>query len=112
MGQNKNQIISILIGNLSNAIVHKILEKSIDKNELIGKYRNEAINSYNIAKRYREKINPVDNILSINDSEYIKEKLRTKVRNELNLRISKGYTNINLTLIDSEIENFFIELRI
>ena len=53
MPQNRNQFIDILIGNLANAIVHTILEQSIDKQELISKYRNETINSYDIAKRYR-----------------------------------------------------------
>jgi spore germination protein YaaH len=105
MTQNKNQLIDILIGNLTNAIVHTILEKSIDKQELVSKYRNEVINSYSIAKRYREKINPIDRCLPTVDLNYIKEKLKTKIKVELCLRINKGYQNINLDLVDIEIDN-------
>ncbi len=112
MPQNRNQFIDILIGNLANAIVHTILEKSIDKQELISKYRNETINSYDIAKRYREKINPIAEPFPIKDISYIKEKLSNKVRAELNLRISKGYQNINLDLINIEINKALKELSI
>lgn len=112
MPQNRNQFIDILIGNLANAIVHTILEKSIDKPELISKYRNETINSYNISKRYREKINPINKSFPLKDLEYIKEKLSNRVRAELNLRITKGYQNINLNLIDIEIKKTLKELNL
>lgn len=117
MPQNRNQFIDIFIGNLANAIVHTILEKSlINKEELINKYlnkyRNEIINSYEIAKRYREKINPINKTLPIRDVIYIKDKLRIKVIAELNLRISKGYQNINLDLINEEIDKVLRELGI
>jgi hypothetical protein len=112
MGQNKNQLIDLFIGNLANAIIHSILEKSIDRIELTGKYRNEAVNSYEVARRYRERINPVNKPLSLNDLFYIKEKLKNKVTTELNLRISKGYQNINLDIVDSEIYNKLKELDV
>lgn len=112
MPQNRNQFIDIFIGNLANAIVHTILEKSIDKQELISKYRNETINSYDIAKRYREKINPIDKSFPIKDLVYLKEKLNNKIRAELNLRISKGYQNINLDLIGTEVNKALKELNV
>ena len=58
MTQNRKKLISLLIGNLTNAIVHEILELSINKEELISKYRKELVTSFQIAKKYREKINP------------------------------------------------------
>lgn len=90
MAQNRNQLVDIFIGNLANAIVHTILENSIDKEELISKYRNEVLNSYDIAKRYRERINPINKPFPIKDLEYVKEKLKNRVNGELRLRIDKG----------------------
>jgi len=112
MAQNRNQLIEIFIGNLANAIVHTILEKSIDKQELISKYRNEVINSYDIAKRYREKINPVDRCFPIGDLNYLKEKLKNRINGELILRIDKGYKNLNLDLVDIEIDKVLKEINI
>ena len=70
------------------------------------------INSYNIAKRYRDKINPINKSLPIKDISYIKFKLKNKVTAELVLRINKGYQNINLDLIDSKIEKIMKELNV
>ncbi|MDP2924745.1 MAG: hypothetical protein Q8N99_00065 [Nanoarchaeota archaeon] len=117
MPQNRNQFIDIFIGNLANAIVHDILEKSIMNNEELrdkysNKYRNELINSYNIAKRYRDKINPLDKTLPLKDIIYIKDQLKNKVQAELLSRINQGYQNINLESIDQEIDEKFKELRI
>ena len=41
MTQNRNKFIEIFIGNISNAIVHEILEKSIKQDFLVDKYRKE-----------------------------------------------------------------------
>ena len=62
MTQNRNKLIDIFIGNLTNSIVHTILEKAVkeDKDYLADKYRKELITSFEIAKRYRDKINPVN----------------------------------------------------
>ncbi len=110
MAQNRNKLIELLISNLSNSIVHSILEKSIDKEELSEKYRKELVNSFEIAKRYREKINPKEQPL-LKDSSYIKDKLKQRVKSELLLRISKGY-QIDLSLIDLEIENALKRLNV
>lgn len=113
MSQNKWKIIDILIGNLATAIVHSILEKSIiQKPELSIKYRNELLTSFDIAKRYREKINPKDSSLPISDLNYIKDKLIKRIRNELQTRISRGYQNINLEIIETEVDNALKELKI
>ncbi len=38
MVQNRNKLIDLFIGNISNSIVHKILEKAIDNKEIASKY--------------------------------------------------------------------------
>ena len=91
MTQNRNKLIELFIGNVSNFIVHKILESAINKLELITKYQKESVNSLEIAKKYREKINPVDNPLQERDINYIREKIIKRTKAELEKRISLGY---------------------
>ena len=93
-------MIDLLIGNLSNAIVHKILEESIEDEAVRKHYGRELLNSLEIAKRYREKINPIDEPFPEKDIVEIKNKIISKVNNELKLRISKGYENINLNAVE------------
>ena len=59
MVQNRNKLLDIFLGNLSNAILHKILENAIDNNEIARKYEKELTTSFAIAMEYRAKINPV-----------------------------------------------------
>lgn len=112
MTQNKGRIIDLLIGNLANGIVHSILEKSAGFIGLSEKYRKELINSFNIAKTYREKLNPLNTPLTYADKNYIRFHLQKRVNSELRLRISRGYKNINLSLIEEEIDNIFKKLKI
>ena len=100
MVQNRKKLIDLFIGNISNSIVHKILEKAIDNKEIVNKYIKEQNVSLEIAKRYREKINPANTILPHRDVVYIKNRIKNKVKAELTLRISKGYKNINLELVE------------
>lgn len=111
MVQNRPKLIDLLIGNLSNAVLHTILEKSI-KNELKDKYRKESLNSFQIAKIYRQRINPTEKPFSNYDSVYIKEKIKSKIKSELLLRISKGYQNLSLDSIDAEIKSALKEIGI
>ena len=99
MVQNRNKFIELFIGNISNAIVHEILERAVSKELMAGKYRKELITSFQIAKRYREKINPLNGPLPDKDAEYIRSKIINKVRAELITRVLKGYKNIELNLI-------------
>ena len=69
---NRNKLIELFVSNLTNAVVHDILEKAITIEEIANRYRKEIINSFEIAKRYREKINPVNSNLPDKDKEYIK----------------------------------------
>jgi len=105
MTQNRNKLIDIFIGNLTNSVVHTILEKAVkeDKDYLADKYRKEFITSLEIAKRYRDKINPANIPLPEKDISFIKEKIIRKVKAELRIRISRGYQEINLNEIDKEV---------
>src|SRR3989338_7984609 len=98
MALNRKKFIDLFIGNASNAILHKILEKAVE-DEIIRKYYDkEFLNSFQLAKKYREKINPKDG--KIPEYSEIKGAILKKVNNELNIRISKGYKNIDLDLAE------------
>ena len=109
---NRKKLLDLFVSNLANVIVHKILEKAIDKPEIVGVYKKEVKNSFEIAKKYREKINPVDKTLPAHDVKEVQEKIMRKVRNELNLRIGKGYTNIDLSLIEIFVDEALKEFSI
>jgi len=111
MPQNRNKLIELFISNLTNSIIHEILEKATKQDELIRHYNLELLNSLNIAKKYREKINPSTE-LPYKDIIYIRNKVINKVRNELRLRISKGYTNIHLDLIEPLIGKYLKETKV
>lgn len=112
MAQNRNKLIKLMIGNLANAIVHKILEQAIEDDIHRNHYEKESINSLDVAKRYRLFINPIAEPLPEKDIVEIKSELHKKVYNELNLRISKGYVGIDLSLIDKLIAEELKELEI
>jgi len=112
MVQNRNKLIDLFIGNAANSIVHKVLEIAIENSEIANKYNKELITSRDLAKKYREKINPKDSPLIERDIEYIKSRIINKIRAELLLRISNGYKNINLNLIDGFVDNFLKEMKI
>lgn len=109
---NRNKLIEVFISNLTNAVVHQILERAIDKQEISEVYNKEVKNSWEIAKKYREKINPVNRALPDRDIEEIKRKVTNKVKAELKLRIDKGYENINLSLIPEFVESSLKEMRV
>ena len=103
MVQNRNKLIELFIGNISNSIIHQSLEKAVSKkliaDKYADKYRKELTTSFEIAKRYRERINPVNRPLPEKDIAHIRIKIINKVKTELMTRISKGYKNIDLILI-------------
>ena len=104
MDQNRNKLIELFIGNMSNAILHKILEKAVTDIDIADRYNKEIKNSFEIAKQYREKINPTNRPLPIRDIAYIRTKIINKVKTELMTRILKGYKNIDLPLIDNLVD--------
>lgn len=109
---NRNKLISLFVSNLATAVVHKILEKAIKNTEIIEKYNKEVRNSWEIAKKYREKINPIDKTLPVNDIGEIKSRIISKVKNELNLRIARGYTDIDISLVEKFVDDSLKELGI
>ena len=110
--QNRNKLIALIIGNVSNAIVHNILGISIDDELIRGHYTKELKVSLDKAKSYRDKINPIGVPLPERDIEYIRDKITKKVKAELQLRISKGYENIDLSLIESRVDSTLKEMKI
>lgn len=112
MVHNRNKIITLFIGNLSNAILHSILEQAIHQEELTQRYHKESITSLTLAKAYRAKINPLDSSLPARNSTYIREKVLQKVTAELNLRISKGYQQINISLVPEFVDQALKDLNI
>ena len=104
MPQNRNKLIDLFISNISNAIVHRILSKSTNDEQIKKRYNAEFGVSLDISKNYRGKINPINNVLPEKDIDYIKNKIIKNVRAELISRISDGYKNINIDLIDIIVE--------
>jgi hypothetical protein len=109
---NRNKTLLLFSSNLSNVIVHRILEMAIDKPEIAKVYTKEMKNSFEIAKAYREKINPTDKVLPLYDIEELKQRVINKVKAELNLRIVKGYQNIKLSLVEEFVDTYLKELKI
>ena len=115
MAQNRNKLIELFIGNASNSIVHRILEKAIAKErneEISDKYRKELITSFEIAWRYRKGINPVNLPLPKKDILYIKNRIIKKATSELMIRISKGYRNIDIGLVEKEVDDILRKMNI
>lgn len=110
MVHNRKKLIDLFIGNISNAILHSSLEKAVE-DEIIRKYYNkEFLNSLDIAKKYREKINPINDALK--EASEIKDTIIKKVTNELKIRISKGYKNIDLSLVEPTADDILTELKV
>jgi len=115
MVQNRNKLLDLFLGNASNAILHRLLEKAIlelNNSEVAGRYRKEMLTSFEVAKKYREKINPQKPPFPQKDILNIKERLRKNIRNEISIIISRGYKNLNLDSIEGEIDSFLVELKI
>ncbi|MBU0628053.1 MAG: hypothetical protein KKC75_02600 [Nanoarchaeota archaeon] len=112
MTQNRNKLINLLVGNLSNAIVHEVLAKAIDDEIIRNRYSKELKVSMGISKRYREKINPVNSPLPEKDAEYIKDKIAKRVKAELELRKSKGYENIDFEIVDPSVDTALESIKI
>ncbi|MBI2564967.1 hypothetical protein HYV79_03175, partial [Candidatus Woesearchaeota archaeon] len=112
MAQNRHKLIDLFIGNVANTVVHRILEKAIDDIDISKKYIKEIKNSWDIAKQYREKINPLNTPLPDEDIDKIKRKVKQKVNSELNIRIAQGYENIDLELVEPLINKALEELKV
>ncbi len=89
-----------------------ILEKAIDEDNLRKHYNKEFSISLEIAKSYREKINPKNIVFHGKEIKDIKDRIIKKVRAELNLRISKGYENIDIELIGPTVNKVLKKTRV
>lgn len=112
MSQNRNKLISLFIGNLANAVTHRILGKAIDDKNISLSYESEIKNSFDLALKYREKINPVNVPLPLKDIIAIKNKVNQKVTAELRKRDRIGYKNIDFLIIDKTIEEILDKSKI
>src|SRR3989338_8324513 len=112
MTQNRNKLLDLFIGNLSNAVLHKILENAIDSPEIANKYEKELTTSFAIAMKYREKINPMLEALPQGDQDYIKTKVTKRIQAELLLRIAKGYEHIDLHSLDDAVAAYLKQARV
>jgi hypothetical protein len=110
--QNKKKITQHLIGNPSNAIVHKILENVMKDLFISQKYEKEILNSFEVAKSYRSKLNPVDSGINKSEFERIKKDISVRVRKEIELRIAKGYKNLENIDIEKEVLDFMNKLKL
>jgi len=91
---NRNQLIERFISNLTNSIVHQVLEKSINNKEITEKYNKEFRNSWQQAKNYREKINPVNKNLPFERQEISHE--------ETVKHFNKANQNYKVEILESE----------
>lgn len=103
---------NLFVGNMLNSAVHMILEKAVDEDNIRKHYDKEFSISLDIAKSYREKINPKNTTFHDKEVKDIKDRIIKKVRAELNLRISKGYQNINLELIEPTVNEILKKTRV
>ena len=110
MALNRKKLIKLFVGNIANAIIHQILENAIEDESLRKYYDKEFLNSLEIAKKYRGKINPKDDKLP--EASELKETILKKVNNELKIRISKGYKNIDLSLVESSTDDILSKLKV
>lgn len=112
MTQNRNKLLDLLIGNLANAVVHRVLEEAAE-DELRRKYYNDELsNSVEIAKNYRKKINPVSEPLPDKDVAEIRERTISKAEAELKLRIAKGYEKINIGSVGEVTDKLLADLKV
>ena len=112
MVRNRNKLIELFIGNISNAIAHKVLEKAIENSDILNRYIEEENISLEIAKKYREKINPKDIHLPLKDIDYIKDRIIKKAKSELLTRISKGYNNIDLEIVEEFVDIVLEDMKV
>ena len=112
MAQNRNKLIDLFIGNISNAVLHKILESAIEDPSIANKYDKEINVSFDIAKRYRENINPCSGPLPDADIDHIRKKIISKVMSEISLRVSKGYKNLDPSLVEPYVDDMLKETKV
>ena len=112
MVQNRNKLIELFIGNLANSVLHDILEKAVNNEELSKRYGKELLTSLHLAQKYREKINPANVSLNAKDVKYIKDKVIRKVKSGIHQRTEKGYSNLDVKLVEPLVEKALKETKV
>ncbi|MBI4141104.1 hypothetical protein HY485_04680, partial [Candidatus Woesearchaeota archaeon] len=79
---------------------------------IANKYVKEFKTSWEIAQKYRTKINPANLPLPDKDLSNIKKMLIKKVTSELQVRIAHSYENIDVTLVEAFVNKALKELKI
>ena len=105
VSRNKKKLLKIILGNLSNAILHEILAESTIA-ELREHYFKEAINSFEVAIKYRQKLSYEFSI-----SNDLKSKLIRIVKSKLRQRIKNGYNNLNLNKVEIYVESLLKKIK-
>ncbi|MBI4139393.1 hypothetical protein HY483_00340 [Candidatus Woesearchaeota archaeon] len=112
MSQNRNKIIDIFVGNTVNAIVHVILQQSISDEDVSKKYLEEVRTSLKSAKKYREKVNPINTVFQRIEAENLKIIIQRKVEKKLHKRIAKGYKDIAIGTVEENVVKILQELKV
>lgn len=111
MTQSRRKLLEVLASHLATAVVHRILEKAIDSPEIASRYRKETLNALEVAKKYRERLNPKMGALPEQEMELLRNRVVRKVKAALQVRISKGYTGIRYESIEDEVMDALSDLH-
>ncbi|MAE13429.1 hypothetical protein CMO92_02590 [Candidatus Woesearchaeota archaeon] len=112
MVQNRKKLIQLLIGNLSNYVVHAVLAEAIEDDGIMERYRKEGLTSFRLAEGYRERIHPKREVFSGKDVVHIRVCVGQRTRNELRKRICRGYEGIDLGLVEVYVERALVLIGI
>ena len=112
MSQNRKKLIDLFIGNVSNVVVHRLLERAIDDDLVAKRYGKEERTSFDTAEKYRALINPVQSPLPISDADMIRLRILARVKCEIVLRVSKGYKNLSLDGVERFVDSVLRELHV
>jgi len=106
---NRNKLLKHLVGHLSTAITHRVLQEAIEEEDLRNYYGKEAAHALEKAIEYRNSINP--SVLSTEEANELKQRIIQNVRNELQKRQEKGYTGIDFSRIATVTEELLEKVR-
>lgn len=109
---NRNKLLKHLIGQLSTAVVHRILEESIDDEPLRKYYEKETLRALEKAIEYRQDINPPETTLSPEEATVIRGTIIRNAKNELEKRQKKGYSGIDLAKAETVTDQLLMQCSI
>lgn len=107
---NRNKLLKHLIGHLSTAVTHRILQEAIEEEHLRNYYGKEAAHALEKAIEYRSGINPP--VFSTEEADALRQRITQNVRNELQKRQEKGYIGIDFSRIATVTDELLVELAV